>query len=114
MYTLRTYLSKGALTDLERREVIRCIRPVIEGIFRLKYFNIFTDKEWLGDFLGHIRNSDKASPLYRLNDYYDELSDINDYCKQYHHANPNYMEEPIFDEELRQFVQKTLDILAYI
>ena len=42
------------------------------------------------------------------------LSDINDYCKQYHHSNPKYMEEPIFDEELRQFVQKTLDILAYI
>ena len=114
MYTLRTYLLKGALTDLERREVIRCIRPVIEGVFRLKYFNIFTDKEWLGDFLGHIRKSKESSPLYRLNEHLDELSDINDYCKQYHHSNPKYMEEPIFDEELRQFVQKTLDILAYI
>lgn len=114
MYTLRTYLSKGALNDLERREVIRCMRPVIEGVFRLKYFNLFTDTEWLGDFLGHIRKSKKTSPLYRLNEYIDELSDINDYCKQYHHSNPKYMEEPIFDEELRQFVQKTLSILAYI
>lgn len=114
MYTLRTYLSKGARTDLERREVIRCIRPVIEGVFRLKYYNLFTDTEWLGSFLDHIRKSKQDSPLYRLNEYLDELSDINDYCKQYHHANPKYMEEPIFDEELRQFVQKTLDILAYI
>lgn len=114
MHTLRTYLSQGALNDLERREVIRCMRPVIEGIFRLKYFNLFSDKEWLGDFLKHIRESNNTSPLYRLNEYIDELSDINDYCKQYHHSNPKYMEEPIFDEELRQFVQKTLDILAYI
>lgn len=114
IYTLQNYLKNGAINDFEKREIIRCIRPVIEGIFRFKYLNEFTDKEWLGNFLEHIRNSDKDSPLYRLNDYYDELSDINDYCKQYHHSNPKYMEEPIFDEELRQFVQKTLNILAYI
>ena len=114
IYTLQNYIKNGAITDIEKREVIRCIRPVIEGIFRFKYLNEFTDKEWLGNFLEHIKNSDKDSPLYRLNDYYDELSDINDYCKQYHHSNPKYMEEPIFDEELRQFVHKTLNILAYI
>ena len=42
MYTLQNYVQNGAITDFEKREVIRCIRPVIEGIFRLKYFNIFT------------------------------------------------------------------------
>ena len=36
IYTLKKYLSDGASTDLEKREVIRCIRPVIEGIFRIK------------------------------------------------------------------------------
>ena len=114
IYTLQNYLKNGAITDFEKREVIRCMRPVIEGIFRFKYLNVFTDKEWLGDFLKHIRESDATSPLNRLNQYYDELSDINDYCKQYHHSNPKYMEEPIFEEELRQFVHKTLNILAYI
>lgn len=114
IYTLQNYLKNGAITDFEKREVIRCMRPVIEGIFRFKYLNVFTDKEWLGDFLKHIRESDETSPLHRLNRYYDELSDINDYCKQYHHSNPKYMEVPIFDEELRQFVNKTIEILAYI
>ncbi len=114
IYTLQSYLKNGAITDFEKREVIRCMRPVIEGIFRFKYLNVFTDKEWLGDFLKHIRESDETSPLHRLNQYYDELSDINDYCKQYHHSNPKYMEVPIFDEELRQFVNKTIEILAYI
>ena len=94
--------------------MIRCMRPVIEGIFRLKYFSILKDREWLGDFLLRIKNSDESSPLYRLNEYYNELSDINDYCKQYHHSNPKYSEEIIFDEELRQFVEKTLNIIAYI
>lgn len=114
MYTLQNYVQNGAITDFEKREVIRCIRPVVEGIFRLKYFNIFTDKEWLGDFLNHVRNCEKHSPLFRINEFYDELSDINDYCKQYHHSNPKYMEEPIFDEELKQFAQRTLNVIAYI
>ena len=114
MYTLQNYLHAGAMSDFEKREVIRCIRPVIEGIFRLKYFNLLTDHEWLGDFLCHIRESEITSPFFRLNQYYEELSDINDYCKQYHHSNPKYMEEPIFDEELKQFVQRTLNIIAYI
>ena len=112
IYTLKKYLSDGANTDLEKREVIRCIRPVIEGVFRIKYF--FKDDEWLGDFLKKIRNSNEQSPLYRLKEYYNELSDINDYGKQYHHSNPKYMELPIFDEELKLYVQNTLNILSYI
>lgn len=112
IYTLKKYLSNGANTDFEKREVIRCIRPVVEGIFRIKYF--FKDTEWLGDFLKKIRNSDKQSPLYRLREHYDDLSDINDYCKPYHHSNPKYMDIPIFDEELKLYVGRTLDVLAYI
>lgn len=112
IYTLKKYLSNGANTDFEKREVIRCIRPVVEGIFRIKYF--FKDTEWLGDFLKKIRNSDKQSPLYRLREHYDDLSDINNYCKPYHHSNPKYMDIPIFDEELKLYVGRTLDVLAYI
>lgn len=112
IYTLKKYLSNGANTDFEKREVIRCIRPVVEGIFRIKYF--FKDTEWLGDFLKKIQNSDKQSPLYRLREHYDDLSDINDYCKPYHHSNPKYMDIPIFDEELKLYVGRTLDVLAYI
>ena len=114
MYTLQHYLETGAITDLEKREVIRCIRPVLEGIFRLKYFNILRDNEWLGDFLKKIKSCDETSVLYHLNEHYDELSDINDYCKQYHHSNPQYMELSISDEELKQFVKKTLEVIAYI
>lgn len=114
IYTLQKYLNEGAMNDFERREVIRCLRPVLEGVFRLKYFSLVNDTEWLGDFLGKIRSSEKDSPIYRLIEFYDDLSDINDYCKQYHHSNPKYMEIPISDEELRQYVQRTLDVLMYI
>ena len=114
IYTLQTFLEKGVINDFEKREVIRCIRPVVEGIFRLKYFGLFNNSQWLGDFLGAIRDSDKDSPLNRLTEYYETLSEINDYCKEYHHSNPKYMESQIFDDELRYYVQTTMDTLAYI
>ena len=114
IYTLQKYLKEGAMNDFERREVIRCLRPVLEGVFRFKYFSIVKDTEWLGDFLKRIRESAENSPLHHLKKIHDELSDINDYCKQYHHSDSQYTEMPIYDEELRQFVQRTLDVLVYI
>ena len=114
IYTLQKFLKEGALNDFEKREVIRCLRPVLEGVFRLKYFSIVSDTEWLGDFLNRIRQCNNTSPLHRLIDILEDLSDINDYCKQYHHSNPKYMEIPIYDEELRQYVQRTLNVLMYI
>jgi len=117
IHTLQKYQRDGAMDDIERREVIRCLRPVLEGVFRFKYFHfIKKDDEWLGDFFSKIRQCDDKSPLYRLKELYDDLylSDINDYCKQYHHSNPNNFETPIYDEELRQFVDRTLQVLMYI
>ena len=32
IYTLQNYLKNGAINDFEKREVIRCIRPVIRDI----------------------------------------------------------------------------------
>lgn len=114
LYTLQKYLKNGAISDFEKREVIRCIRPVIEGIFRLKYFSLFNDTQWLGDFLSEIKKSTHSSVIYRLNEHYDTLDEINDYCKQYHHSNPKYLENQISDDELTQFVNLTLETILYI
>nr|WP_106634447.1 AAA family ATPase [Alistipes sp. Marseille-P5061] len=115
IHVLRKYLEKGAISDIERRDVIRCMRPVIEGIFRLKYYDVVTDNEWLGNFLDHIRKCDSQSPLHRLKgSIYDTISDINEYCKTYHHSNPKYMEEQIYDNELRQYVTSCLKIIQLL
>lgn len=115
IYILQQFIKNGATSDFERRDIARCIRPAIEGIFRLKYFSLVKDNEWLGDFLKHIRDCDNSSPLYRLkNGVYDKLSDINEYSQKYHHSNPKYMEEPIYDQELALYVNMTLDTIMYI
>lgn len=111
---LNDYLNQGADKFSEKREVIRCIRPTIEGLFRIKYFNLINPTDWLGDFLSMIRDSFEGDVFYNLKGIYEELSDINDYSKEYHHSNPNYLEEPINDEELRNYVKRTIDVLKKI
>ena len=111
---LHEFLEQGAGTFSEKREVIRCIRPTIEGLFRIKYFNSIKSTEWLGDFLSKIGNAEEGDQFYSLKPLYDELSDINDYSKEFHHSNPNYLEVPINDEELRNYVRRTIDIVKQI
>ena len=114
LMTLRRFYSDPKDNSLYLREVIRCIRPSIEGIFRLKYYNYVKDNEWLGDFIAKIRDSNESSPYYRLKEYIDEIEEINDYCKQYHHSNPNYLEVNISSIELKNYVRRTIKLIENI
>ncbi|MGP8214484.1 MAG: hypothetical protein ACLQQ4_02865 [Bacteroidia bacterium] len=46
---LHEYLITGATNDVVRRDIARCIRPVLEGIFRIKFFREIKRTEWLGN-----------------------------------------------------------------
>ena len=107
--TLNDYLIYGE--DMSLRDVVRCIRPSIEGIFRLKYFGFVSENQWLGDFIRMIRDADENSPLFRLKDYLEELEELNDYSKIYHHSNPNYMDVAIDPTELSIQVRNTIRLL---
>lgn len=109
LMTLRHFLDENTPADaIYLREVIRCIRPSIEGIFRIKYFNHINQNDWLGDFIQKIRDADEASPFNKLKPYLEEIEEINDYSKTYHHSNPNNMEIGISAIELRNYVKRTL------
>jgi wobble nucleotide-excising tRNase len=112
--TLDLFLHNGAQSDTEMRNIARCIRPILEGYFRIKYYGQFTSNEWLGDFLGKIENVDISSTLHRLKEYYSELNEINDYSKKFHHTNPNSDSEPIYDAELNNYVTRTFEMIAKI
>lgn len=114
LMTLRKFYSNPKEDSLYLREVIRCIRPSIEGIFRIKYYNYVKDNDWLGDFISKIRDSNDSSPYFRLKKYIDEIEEINDYCKQYHHSNPNYMDVNISYMELKNYVRRTLKLIEVI
>ena len=111
---LHNFIESGIYSDFDRREIIRCIRPTIEGVFRIKFFRTFKSNEWLGDMIGAIRESDNNSKLFYLKPILEELVDINDYSKTYHHSSPNYLETPINDEELKNYVARTLDLIIKI
>lgn len=99
---------KGDATD-----VVKCIRPFLEGWFRLRYPGNFSETEWLGDFIKRIREADTTSPLYAAKGMLDELTAINDYSKKYHHEQtPGSDAEPLNEAELLTFVSRTLALAA--
>lgn len=115
LLTLRNFVANPSYEDsVYLREVIRCIRPTIEGLFRIKYFNYIKDNQWLGDFIKLIKEADSSSALYKLQDYIEEIEEINEYSKIYHHSNPNYIEVGISTVELRNYVRRTLKLLENI
>ena len=65
----------------------------------------------LGDFIKMIREADELSPLYRLNQYIEEIEELNNYSKIYHHSNPNYMDIAIDPVELMIQVKNTIHLL---
>lgn len=107
--TLNDYLLKG--DDMSLRDVVRCIRPCIEGVFRLKYFSLVKEGDWLGDFIKMIRDAEEESPLYRLKMYVPQIEELNDYSKIYHHSNPNYMDVMLDPMELSIQVRNTINLL---
>jgi len=108
-FTLADYLDYEY--DGELLPVVRCIRPILEANFRLRWPKEFHSKMCLGDFIESIRESEPGSPLYSLLWLVDEMSDINSYCRRYHHSNPEADTALIIDQELRQYVGRTLDLI---
>ena len=111
LYVLNDYLENGEKSSYGLRDVIRCIRPVLEGFFRIKFYHHIKRTEWLGDIIDHIRNAGKDSVFYREKDNLNVLCDINDYSKAYHHSNPNYLEVPIIASELKLYCRRTIELL---
>lgn len=97
----------------ERKEgdlmnVARTIRPYLEGWLRRHYPGRFGETEWLGDFLEKIRLASDDDGLSHSKQDLQELSEINDYAKKFHHSG---MEDiPLIKEELFGFVKRTLRV----
>ena len=60
----------------------------------------------LGEIVGDVRAADTGHVLRQV---IEELEEINDYCRRYHHGeNANAAEEPIDTTELGGYVRRTL------
>lgn len=112
--TLERYLENGG-EELQKRDAIKCIRPLIEGLLRLKYPNKFVNGKWLGDFLKLIENSVEEETIFRLKQVYEQLDDLNEYSKRYHHESLSNADNEIINEiELKKYIKYTLNVLIHI
>jgi len=112
---IKNYLLNGCYSDQERRSVARCLRPALESYFHLKFFDIVSANEWFGNFIDKVRNSTTTDPFHRLVGEVQEMTDINDYSKKYHHRyNTNADSEQVSDAELRNYCERTLKLIQLI
>jgi wobble nucleotide-excising tRNase len=111
-YTLEDYLQGKFMGDL--RDVARCIRPIIEANLRLRFPGSFPRNMWLGNFLETIRTATPPSPLVKLLPFLNDLVDINDFAKHFHHdQNPGGAStHPVSDGELKPFVEATVQVIS--
>lgn len=112
---IKNYLTNGCLSDQDRRAIARSLRPALESYFHLKFFDLVSNTDWLGDFISKVRNAVTTDPFFRLQGSLTELTDINDYSKVYHHRfNTACDNQPINDAELRSYCQRTLNLIQVI
>lgn len=118
--TQTTYLKNySTLLDYYRErkgtplDVVRAIRPFLEGMLRSHFPGYFPPNEWLGDFISKIRNATDTDGLSHAKGDLDEIEAINAYSKKYHHdQNTNADSEFLSEDELHGFVKRTLKLVG--
>jgi hypothetical protein len=111
---MHRFLEEGSQDNMHRIQIARCIRPSLEGLFRIKFHKHIKQNDWLGNFIEYIRDSDIDSPFKRLSSILEQLENVNDYSRTFHHSNSPYVEEQISEGELKSFVRFTLDLIDKI
>ena len=105
---LRTYLDTGAGTP---QDIVRKMRTVLEAYCWTTYSSWFQAKQdWLGEIVRKIREHGNQHPAQGL---YDDLEQINDYTKPYHHGKDmtDITPDQIDPLELTGYVKRTIKIV---
>ena len=93
-------------TEEAKVATARLIRPILEAYMRMHLPNHFTEGHWLGEMINLIRNeTNENSPLYDSSNCLDKISQINDFSKNYHHADG-------FDTKIRELNVQELQAIA--
>lgn len=109
-FTLWNYLEKN---EGDSRLVVRAIRPLLEGYYRVRFPREFPANKWLGDFIEIIRKAESTEAISTLQKVLSEIVDINNYSKKYHHKeNPNADKEAINDGELTGYIERTIKLIS--
>jgi len=108
------YHDEGLVGDKnELRDIARCIRPLLEGYFKMRFpLDVEQNKSFGKGVIKKITNARPPSRLVSAQHLVPELDAINNYSKNYHHdENPAADAEPINDHELKDMIRRTLNII---
>lgn len=106
-FLLRSYLADGPPESGDLTSIARAIRPYLEGHLRHRFPDEFGPTEWLGEFIGKMREAGAGSPLAGMKPKLPELEAINEYAKKFHHTDPSPRPRPT-DAELQPWVKRAL------
>ncbi len=114
---LSSYCADGvgseSSSNSRRRSVARAIRPLLEKYLEYKLPGQFAENDSLGEMAGAVRRADVTSPLAAAKRIEEDLVDLNDFSRRYHHKdNPNADKEPIDDGELQSYASQALGIVG--
>ncbi|MEO8148106.1 MAG: AAA family ATPase [Bacteroidia bacterium] len=110
--TITDYLKNGAKDDGERKIIMRCLRPILEGYYKMKFFGMVQENDWLGGFIKKIRDSKPNDKLFRLQKLLPDLEQVNDYTSEYHHG--SLAQKQIDNGELQTHTEMTLKLIEEI
>lgn len=105
-YSILLHFHRERLGDLQ--QVAQAIRPFLEEFYRTHFPGDFPTNEWLGDFIGKVRDAGDDNGLAHVKADLDKLEAINQYSKKFHHSNM----PDIDNDELHGFVVNTLSLVG--
>jgi len=104
--TIQRYVNEGVG---EPRDVVQKLRPALEGHCKLACPGEFADVLMVGEICRRVR---ETGPAHMLHDLLDELEELNDYAKQYHHAsNADHASVVIVEGELQGYCRRILSLM---
>ncbi|MFA0317650.1 AAA family ATPase [Vibrio cyclitrophicus] len=74
-------------SEEQKVEIARSIRPILEAYLRFLYPKQFIKGFWLGDMITMIRQeTNESSPCFDKHNRFSSIERINEFSKDYHHA----------------------------
>lgn len=95
--------------EAQKTSIARSIRPILEAYLRLLLPEQFSNKLWLGEMIKRIRDETSAtSQFFDKHNRLEDIEDINQFSKQYHHADGfDTKIQQLNLEEVLHFAKKT-------
>lgn len=93
-------------------EVVKCIRPLLEGYLMHLLPKHYDESRQLGEVINKVLDADLSSDLYNLPDIVEEVKAINNYSKKDHHFQSRNSSATTDRAELEGYVKRTLKLFG--